>query len=484
MKRNDYEKLVKPLSRFSLKKELSYKQTQNILKHIATDINENDIIAFHDNTFSNNGKEGTLITKDAIYCDYKNVKIPFKDLTDITNIKKKKASINASFVYEDGKTIECFLTTSTQVDEFIDVVRKIAKQYNTNETTEQRNTKTIVKEEIKQESDEEKATRLYWQANELFKNEKYQEAYPIFLESAKLGNIYSQGNVGYMNELALGVEKNLEEAFKWYLISAKENLSSSIINVGRCYFYGIGVEKNLEQARIWDEKGASYNDKGCFVRLGYIYEDSDLTKAVEYYTKAVDLNSDYACDRLGYIYYHGSDNISKDIDKAIDYYKRAGELGNANAYCSLANLYIDIQNLDQASEYASLAKDNGQKDADEILNRIQSLKQESKSKEENIITKQEIKSTEKQQTQTNESLDEYLQQLKAKYKDLHEKVIVDVRVKGICETCQLCVIRMCQEEAISFKDGIPVIDESKCIQCGICEISCPYGFFKMIEVKP
>ena len=38
--------------------------------------------------------------------------------------KKGKASINALFTYEDGHTIACFLTTGTEIDLFIDIIKE------------------------------------------------------------------------------------------------------------------------------------------------------------------------------------------------------------------------------------------------------------------------------------------------------------------------------------------------------------------------
>ncbi|MBQ0059387.1 MAG: 4Fe-4S dicluster domain-containing protein, partial [Lachnospiraceae bacterium] len=52
-------------------------------------------------------------------------------------------------------------------------------------------------------------------------------------------------------------------------------------------------------------------------------------------------------------------------------------------------------------------------------------------------------------------------------------------VVTVTNICQGCLAHPCQEvcpkDAISFKDGKSVIDQSKCIKCGKCLNSCPYN---------
>jgi anaerobic sulfite reductase subunit C len=52
-----------------------------------------------------------------------------------------------------------------------------------------------------------------------------------------------------------------------------------------------------------------------------------------------------------------------------------------------------------------------------------------------------------------------------------------LRTPGLCTGCGTCV-EYCRECAISIKNGISALDESKCVQCGICIHSCPYHLLK------
>ncbi|MDO4619046.1 MAG: 4Fe-4S dicluster domain-containing protein [Lachnospiraceae bacterium] len=58
-------------------------------------------------------------------------------------------------------------------------------------------------------------------------------------------------------------------------------------------------------------------------------------------------------------------------------------------------------------------------------------------------------------------------------------------VVTVTEQCQGCLAHPCQEvcpkDAISFKDGKSVVDQSKCVKCGQCVKACPYGAIIKME---
>ena len=51
------------------------------------------------------------------------------------------------------------------------------------------------------------------------------------------------------------------------------------------------------------------------------------------------------------------------------------------------------------------------------------------------------------------------------------------RIPGLCTGCGTCA-EYCKECAISIRNGISVVDDEKCVQCGVCVQSCPFHLLK------
>ena len=52
-----------------------------------------------------------------------------------------------------------------------------------------------------------------------------------------------------------------------------------------------------------------------------------------------------------------------------------------------------------------------------------------------------------------------------------------VRTPGLCTGCGSCV-QYCKEKAVRVKNGISVLDDDKCVQCGVCVRSCHFDLLK------
>lgn len=55
--------------------------------------------------------------------------------------------------------------------------------------------------------------------------------------------------------------------------------------------------------------------------------------------------------------------------------------------------------------------------------------------------------------------------------------IKPVRTPGLCTGCGSCV-QYCKENAVRVRNGISVLNEEKCIQCGVCVRSCHFELLK------
>lgn len=52
-----------------------------------------------------------------------------------------------------------------------------------------------------------------------------------------------------------------------------------------------------------------------------------------------------------------------------------------------------------------------------------------------------------------------------------------IRTAGLCTGCGTCM-EYCREDAIRIRNGISVLDTERCMKCGNCLVSCPFGTLK------
>ena len=55
-----------------------------------------------------------------------------------------------------------------------------------------------------------------------------------------------------------------------------------------------------------------------------------------------------------------------------------------------------------------------------------------------------------------------------------------VRTPGLCTGCGTCV-EYCPEQAVTIRNGVSVLDESRCDLCGLCIKSCPYRLIQSAD---
>lgn len=198
-----------------------------------------------------------------------------------------------------------------------------------------------------------------------------------------IGNMYIKGLIGSMSEL------ELEKGYK-YLLKAFElgNVAASNV-IGNMYRNGIHpLKKDIKKAIKHYEIAADSNYVYAFNNLGTLYEEqNDLTKAFEYYMKSAALGESWACNKVGEYYRLGL--LEKDMSKAFNYYNKALDSNYRvlcyYAYYNLALYYylngyddiVPVKDKDTAIKYLTIAGNNGCYDAyiklfyiyiDEIIN--------------------------------------------------------------------------------------------------------------------
>jgi anaerobic sulfite reductase subunit C len=52
-----------------------------------------------------------------------------------------------------------------------------------------------------------------------------------------------------------------------------------------------------------------------------------------------------------------------------------------------------------------------------------------------------------------------------------------VRTPGLCTGCGTCV-HYCREKAVAIRNGVCILDQERCVLCGMCIKSCPYSLIR------
>lgn len=154
-----------------------------------------------------------------------------------------------------------------------------------------------------------------------------------------IGSIYEEGMEG--------VEKNPEIAIQWYQKGAEEGLAMCAAHLGDCYLNGRnGLDIDMEQAMSWYEKASHMEGLGAGValaRMGEIYDYlggnqfHDMKKAMEFYTRAADVNCAAGAFHMGECYEMGR-GVAMDGVKAIEWYSRASVMFGEESIRAIENL--------------------------------------------------------------------------------------------------------------------------------------------------
>ena len=147
--------------------------------------------------------------------------------------------------------------------------------------------------------------------------------------------------------------------FSFCLLADTENLKSGIISLN---------EKKYDESEKYLLKALNEDgNKNAYFYLGLLYNDEgkyDL--AEEYYKKAIDEGSKNALNNLAMIYMD-----QEKYDLAEECYKMAVVKNVKGSVYNLANLYYILEKYDLAKRYYTIAAQEGDADAWEMLRIIE-----------------------------------------------------------------------------------------------------------------
>lgn len=249
-------------------------------------------------------------------------------------------------------------------------------------------------------------TAKYYTLRDLYRAEKYDDAFILAKELADFGDARGQNMLGILFKNGHGVEKNQNKAIEWYKKAAEQGLDKAQVNLGCIYLYGTGdikqavywfkkaaeqnndnamfeyglccyegwgIEQNYEEAAIWLKRAAEQNNQNAFFLLGKCYYygtgiEKDYQKAIEFFEKVADRAG--AQTLLGDCYYFGN-GVAQDYRKAVEWYRKAAEEDDDYAQYSLGYCYKNGQGTSQddrmANYWLKKAAENGNESAKKEL---------------------------------------------------------------------------------------------------------------------
>ncbi|MBD5355432.1 MAG: SEL1-like repeat protein [Bacteroides sp.] len=192
----------------------------------------------------------------------------------------------------------------------------------------------------------------------------YNKAVEWYKKSAGHRNIRGEINLGLMYYYGLGVEQNYEEAVRLYLNAAEEDCYEAYAMLEIMYGYGRGVNKSeTESQKYYKLQMNSLNrtkNNNYTQRLPKFYPSlriwcmnldgqgvgvlpvKNLTKLSEWLLKVAEQGHAYSQYLLGYMYYTGRWDVSRDYKKAYEWLGKAAAQGEWLAEQFLEQHLLDV----------------------------------------------------------------------------------------------------------------------------------------------
>jgi hypothetical protein len=169
---------------------------------------------------------------------------------------------------------------------------------------------------------------------------------------------YTQYNSSYICKLNINEYLDNPEKYKRY----KRVYNLSLLSKSP-------IKDNINDQILDFLKGDEHkiNDFLLLYDIGYkYYENKQYTKSFTFLKKSADQGYYYSQEILGYIYYVGS-GVERNYNKAIEYLKIGYELCHNEATLCLGISYYEIGNFNEAIKYLTIARENGNTDAQSFL---------------------------------------------------------------------------------------------------------------------
>lgn len=132
-----------------------------------------------------------------------------------------------------------------------------------------------------------------------------------------------------------------DDAFRWMIKSADAGHAAAQNNIGLSYLHGLGVEKDAKKAFYWFERSANQ---------GLLYAQSELAM----------------------LYYLGS-GVDMNKSMALDWWLLAAKQNDEYAQFNLASLYLELNDIQKAYYWFTIANNNKHPDAQDALDKLREM---------------------------------------------------------------------------------------------------------------
>ncbi len=194
------------------------------------------------------------------------------------------------------------------------------------------------------------------------------EAVRLYMPCADAGDADAQNTIGYMYLMGKGIPKNRELAVKLLTEAWKNGSSQAAYRLA--YMYDSGQDFNdpdLDRAYDWYTRAADMgNPDAEFALAGIMFMQdgpySDQARGNQLLLKAADSGQHEAEEQAGMMYAYGGGGLKRDPAKAVKYLEAACEGGVQQAMTSYANMCFEGQavprDLAKAAKWFRAAADN------------------------------------------------------------------------------------------------------------------------------
>ena len=228
-------------------------------------------------------------------------------------------------------------------------------------------------EKLKNNSNQQEVDALFKKAQNLFDQDKNDDAYKIFKQLADQGDTKAQNALGNGYQHGFWGETDLKQAKYWFSKAADQNYVGGIHNLGMLEF----LQGNYKQALPYFEKAASMNHADSINLLGVYHQEGivfqqDHKKALEYFSQAIDIdaNNASALFNIGQAYYYG-EGVEQDYTKAFVWLTKSASQDYSLAQIQLAEMYFSgkavPKNVQKAIEMVKPLAELGDPKAQENL---------------------------------------------------------------------------------------------------------------------